>query len=189
MTRLAIVSALSAAAISLGACSQSTPYAPQSASATAQDFGYSSTRLGEGLYRVSFAGNQFTSRQTVEDYLLYRAAELTRQRGYTGFSLVRENVDRNVATDVDTYPATGIGTYSTFTPTYGFYGIGGAYSTYDPFIGGPFPGTTVDIDRIERYEAMATVRMYRGTPPVGAQPNFDASEVIARLRDNVQMPG
>ncbi len=189
MSRVGIITVLSAAAIGLGACSQSTPYAPQSASATAQDFGYSSTRLGEGMYRVSFAGNQFTSRETVEDYLLYRAAELTRERGYTGFSLMRENVDRTVSTDVDTYPTTGLGTYPTFTPYYGFYGTGGVYNTYDPFLGGPFPGTTVDIDRVDRYEARATIQMYRGTPPTGPQPNYDASEVVARLQGTVEMPG
>lgn len=189
MTKVSIVTALSAAVISLGACNQSTPYAPQSASSTAQDFGYSSTRLGEGMYRVSFAGNQFTSRETVEDYLLYRAAELTRQQNYTGFTLERENVDRTVATDVDTYPATGVGTYQTFTPYYGFYGTGGVYSTYDPFLGGPFPGTAVDLDRVNRYEARATIQMHRGTPPSRSQPSYDAAGVMDRLQSTVKMPG
>lgn len=188
MRNFLVACGLGASALALTACAQTTPYAPQSAPATEGDFGYSSTMLAPDRYRVMFAGNQFTSRETVENYLLYRAAELTRQQGYDGFTLLRENTDRTTSTDVDTYPATGVGAYSTFTPYYGFYGAGGVYSPYDPFVGGAFPGTRVDIDRIDRYEAMATIDMYRGAAPTGMGPTFNAMDVMQRLGDNVEMP-
>ncbi len=189
MKNLLIAATFSASIFAVGACTQSTPYAPQSANSTARDFGYSSERLAADRYRVMFAGNRFTSRETVEDYLLYRAAELTRQQGYTGFVLMRENTDRTTTTDVDTYPATGVGAYSTFTPTYGFYGVGGGlYGTYDPFIGGAFPGSRVNIDRIERYEASATIMMYRGTAPQNMGNAFTAAEVLQRLGNDIEMP-
>ena len=41
----------------------------------------------ENRYRVSFAGNSATSLQTVDDYLLYRAAELTVQTGHDWFQV------------------------------------------------------------------------------------------------------
>src|SRR5918995_6473317 len=54
----------------------------------AQDgYGYSEQRIEENRYRVSFAGNSATTRQTVEDYLLYRAAELTVQTGHDWFEV------------------------------------------------------------------------------------------------------
>ena len=180
MTRRLLLTA-AASVLALSGCAENTPYAPQSATQTAQDFGYTSTRLAPDRYRVMFAGNRFTDRGTVEDYLLRRAAELTRQNGYDGFTVVRRNVDENTTTDVDTYPAAGVGTYSTFAPTYGFYGTGVGYGTYDPYLGSPFPGTRIDVDRIDRYEAMAVIDMYRGTPPAGAGQSYDASQVLARV--------
>jgi len=59
---------IAAPALALAACAQETHYAPQSASATQAGFGYSSTKLAEDRYRVTFAGAEFTSRETVEDY-------------------------------------------------------------------------------------------------------------------------
>ncbi len=48
-------------------------------------FGYSEERLDQNKFRVTFRGNSLTPRETVEDYLLYRAAELTLQNGFTHF--------------------------------------------------------------------------------------------------------
>ena len=53
--------------------------------------GYSDTRLAPDLFRVSFAGNGFTSAQKAYDFALLRAAELTATHGFTHFALVNEN--------------------------------------------------------------------------------------------------
>lgn len=179
---------LASAVLSLSACMQATPYAPQSAAATTGANGYSSQMLAPDRYRVMFSGNRFTSRETVEDYLLHRAAELTRQNGYDGFTLVRRDMDRNTSVDVDTYPTAGVGAYPGFAPYYDFYGTGGGITPYDPFVGGPFATSRIDVDRISRYDATAIIDMYRGSPPAGPQPHFDASEVLARLGDTIEMP-
>jgi hypothetical protein len=50
----------------------STPYQPKGALG-----GYSSNKLNENNYKVSFKGNQHTTATTVLDYLLRRCAELT----------------------------------------------------------------------------------------------------------------
>jgi hypothetical protein len=50
--------------------------------------GYTDFSLAETTYRVRFKGNNYTSRDKVEQFLLYRCAELTDQLGYDHFILV-----------------------------------------------------------------------------------------------------
>ena len=50
--------------------------------------------LDDTHFRVSFSGNDVTSREQVETYLLYRAAELTSAKGFDWF----EMVDRHTQT-------------------------------------------------------------------------------------------
>jgi hypothetical protein len=50
--------------------------------------GYSDFHLEEKTYRVRFKANNYTSRDKVEAFLLYRCAELTDQLGYDHFLLV-----------------------------------------------------------------------------------------------------
>jgi hypothetical protein len=88
----------------LAACAgQPTPY-----QAARGGFGYSEQQIEENHCRVSFAGNSATSWQTVEDYLLYRSAELTVQTDHDWFQVV----DRNTVQEYSGYggsPAFGLG--------------------------------------------------------------------------------
>ena len=53
--------------------------------------GYTNFRVAEETYRVRFKGNNYTSRDKVEQFLLYRCAQLTTQLGYDYFVLVAED--------------------------------------------------------------------------------------------------
>jgi len=53
--------------------------------------GYVDFPLEETTYRVRFKGNNYTSRDKVELFLLYRCAELTEQLGYDHFVLLSED--------------------------------------------------------------------------------------------------
>ena len=53
--------------------------------------GYTDFRLADNTYRVRFKGNNYTSRDKVELFLLYRCAELTAQLGYDHFVLLSED--------------------------------------------------------------------------------------------------
>lgn len=53
--------------------------------------GYTNEQVDSISYRVRFKGNNYTSRQKVEDYLLYRCAELTDQLGYDHFVVVSQD--------------------------------------------------------------------------------------------------
>lgn len=77
--RLALLAA--AAALIVG-CAQPAAYAPQDAKGGP---GYSDTQLAQNRYRVTFRGNSVTARETVENYLLRRAAEVTKAAGYPAF--------------------------------------------------------------------------------------------------------
>jgi len=64
------------------ACAKPTTYkAAENAGAN----GYTERELGADQYRISFAGNGLTNRKTVDLYLLYRAAELTQEKGFDYF--------------------------------------------------------------------------------------------------------
>lgn len=79
---------LAAVLAAIAACHtvEPTPY-----QARTKGTGYSETALGEGIYRVSFEGNLSTPYQTVEDYLLYRAAELAHENGAETFVILRND--------------------------------------------------------------------------------------------------
>jgi hypothetical protein len=59
--------------------------------------GYQEKQLREDVLRVTFQGNGFTTQETVQTFWLYRAAELTLQKGYEGFEVLSDL--RFVSTD------------------------------------------------------------------------------------------
>lgn len=78
LTSLATVLGLMA----LTACAKPTPYV------AAEDdggHGYTQEKIGKDQYRIGFDGNGITPRKTVDLYLLYRAAELTEDKGFDYF--------------------------------------------------------------------------------------------------------
>lgn len=50
--------------------------------------GYFSVQLQEGLFNVSFKGNEETSMKVAKDYALLRSAEVCLENGYKSFSIV-----------------------------------------------------------------------------------------------------
>ena len=84
MTRLTLkktAAALGLAAL-LAGCATQAAYEPRR---PGQVTGYTDRELSPGRWRVTFTGNAVTPRETVEDYLLLRAAEVTLANGGTHF--------------------------------------------------------------------------------------------------------
>ena len=72
----------------------------------AQATGYTDRALTQNRYRVTFTGNTVTPRETVESYLLLRAAEVTRAAGYSHFMFDTRNTQRqHHGTDGALWPA------------------------------------------------------------------------------------
>lgn len=69
-----IASALGLVLAGVTACTTATPYQPATLNHPAAG-GYSDQQIEANRSRVTFAGNSMTSRQTVETFLLYRAAQ------------------------------------------------------------------------------------------------------------------
>ena len=59
--------------------------------------------LTQNRYRVTFTGNSVTPRETVESYLLLRAAEVTRAAGYSNFMFDTRNTKANHTYDTVPY--------------------------------------------------------------------------------------
>ncbi len=180
-----IVAAMATATAMLAGCETATPYQPLGARGTGASGGYSDQQITSDIWRVTFVGNTLTSRQTVENYLLYRAAQLTVQQGYDSFTIVNRATDRNVETRINTDPAFA-GPYGWWRPSWRYYG-GFGWRSWDPWYGGPFWADNIDVSTVSKYEATAEIKMSKGTMP-DDKASFDARQVLANLGPSIQMP-
>lgn len=169
MTRRILMAAVLALAVS--GCSSPTPYQP---SWMGDGYGYSEQRIEDNRYRISFAGNSATGYETVRNYLLYRAAELTLAQGGDYF----------VMTERSFIPAYGGGGPSTSIGTGVGIGSGGGMSTgWSLGVGVPLGGASGPS------EAVAEIVIYRGQKPADTANAFDAREVRESLHPQVLRPG
>jgi len=134
---------------------------------------------------VTFAGNSLTSRETVERYLLYRAAELTVSQGADWFSLVERQTDRKTRTYVEPDP---YGRYGYWRPAWRYYGPRWGWRAWDPWYGDPFWAERVDVRTVERFEASAEILLGKGPKPAGDPRAFDARDVMANLGPTIVRP-
>jgi hypothetical protein len=173
-----------ALALGLSACETATPYQPL-AQGSKVSGGFSDQKLEANRFRVTFAGNTLTGRQTVEDYLLYRAAELTIAQGYDWFTAV----DRHTSTDKHTY-VEPIGPYGGWRPYWRWYGGYGSrhWRGWDPWWGDPFWADSVDVQQVEKFEASAEILLGKGPKPEGDPKAFDARAVMTNLGPKIVRP-
>lgn len=150
-------------ATSLGACAlQPTPYQP----AVETRYGYSEQRLQDDRYRVQFAGNEATARATVQDYLLFRAAELTLADGRTHFRFLEQSVEEH-RREESVIVSAGNGLYR-----------------YPLFL-----GTTIIQGFVsKRFDAVAQFVTLIGDPLDGDPNVFNAAEVKRNLGPALRLP-
>lgn len=165
-TRIFQVAALACAA-SLVACVSVTPY--QQAD---KGYGYSEQRIENNRFRVSFSGNSDTPKQTVETYLLFRAAELTLKSGYDYFVFASDSTDASTRY------------LQSFDGFYG--GLGPYYWGPRSAFGGGF-GTSTSTP-ITQYVAQANVVMFAGKKPEADVHAFDARQVRSNLEPSILRP-
>ena len=78
-----------ASALGLAACSATpTPY-----QSLGDNGGYSDQRIESDRFSVTFQGNSATPRDVVEEYALFRAAEVTLENGYDHFKVVSREIE------------------------------------------------------------------------------------------------
>ncbi len=156
--------------LALGACAQPTPYQP------ARDgYGFTQQRIEDNRYRIVFTGNSLTPLQVVEDYMLYRAAEITLQANYDYFIVADKQTNKSTR-----YLAT-------------FSDPGFPYD--GPYYGRRFPPywyapsfQTGSYHPIESFSTAANIVLYRGKKPSDKAEAYDARDVIARLGPTIHYP-
>jgi hypothetical protein len=168
-----VAAALAAGAIALAGCAEPTPYAPR---LQGQQTGYTDRALAHNRYRITFSGNAVTSRDTVETYLLLRAAEVTRAAGYDNFVFDTRNTRAN--TVYHTVPTFGsdpwFGAYRGFYPHWGGWGF-----AYQP---------SVDVVSSTRYQAYAEIVLLTPEQAAREPRAISASDVIAHLGPDAVAP-
>jgi hypothetical protein len=208
-TKRSLIAVLAASA-ALAGCVSPTTYRP--ATGYGQNAtGFTDQRIEADRFIVTFAGNSVTSRERVEKYLLFRAAELSLQNGFDHFSIVERDTERKTDTYVDRgfrggagygfgggyglgggglgfgrggYYGAGLGYWG---PSWRFarrgYGFGG-WAGYgrDPFF------DDYQVRQIDRYEASAEIVAGRGPRAAGDTSSFDARQVVANLGPTIELP-
>ncbi len=146
------------------------PYGPKTADGST---GYTDEQLGQNRFRVTYTGNSSTPRDTVEDYLLYRAAEVTLSSGFAAF--VFDARDTKAKTtyfstfhDFDGWPYRGFGWY------------------WHSWPGDDFGD--VESRPITRYEAYAEIVMLTADQAKAETRALNAHDVQARLGPKVLPP-
>lgn len=146
----------------LAACAAPTPYQPVDGG-----YGYGQQQLEDNRYRITFAGNADTPRETVQNYLLFRAAEVTLESGHDYFTMVGQDVERSTRY------------FGTFDPAFPYYGRAAFTRGYPYGLVGAGSYTTHPIDN---YSAFADILVSKGEKPADDVNAYDARDVIERLR-------
>jgi hypothetical protein len=163
----------------LAACATATPYQPAVAPGTGTGgYGFSEQQIENNRVRITFRGNTVTDRETVETYLLYRAAEVTLQNGRDYFIVADRDTEEHSRLQ-------GVGPYRPrFAFDYWYFSPRRGWSPwYDPFWDEPS-----SYREVTRYEAVAEIAMFSGQKPTNNADAFDAREVQANLQGRIVRP-
>lgn len=156
---------LAAAAVSLAACANLAPYGPQGGPGGQ---GYSEQRIESDRYRVTYNG--VGALGPVADLALFRAAELTLERGYDWFEVTQRYVDGRPDSAGGFRPDVSIG-YGASSGRYGRYRYSG--SGVGVGLGLTFSGPSATSTLLE-------IRLGRGARPERGEA-YDARDVRAAL--------
>jgi len=148
-------------------CATATPYQP-----VTKGLGYAEQRLETTRYRISYTGNSATPREVVENYVMYRAAEVTLNNGYDWF-LIADQVTRADPRKSGGGTSGGVG-----------LGIGGGSGNFGT-------GISISLGKIlsggsEAYDAQMDILVSKGAKPADNARAFDARQLKANLEGQIQ---
>jgi len=141
-----------------GCAADPTPY-----QRTANGYGFSDQRIEDNRFRVTFAGNSATPLDTVRNYMLYRAAEVTLESGHDYFVVVDQNTQSSTS-----YRGTGSTPFGFGT---GFRGDGGFGVGFSSFSAYPE----------DSYTSWADIVVGSGPKPADDLNAYDARDVLGQL--------
>jgi hypothetical protein len=167
-TKAWVMAASLGAALALSACA--TGPAPYQAKSPDGGTGYTDTQLAQNRYRVTYTGTGSTPREVVENYLLFRAAQVTQGAGFVAFAF----------DDRDTKAHT---TY--FTDDNGWWGY--PHRRFGWYWSG-WPDNDATVSSITRYEAYAEIVMLTADQAKADPRALFANDVLQRLGPKVLPP-
>jgi hypothetical protein len=175
------------AALLLSSCMTATPYQPEVRGQRIHG-GYSEQRLANNRFRVTFDGNTLTSRERVEGYMLYRAAELTIKEGFDWFRIVDRETDRDRREYIEPSPfyRPWYG-YVYWRPYWRYCRPHHGWQYWYPYGDNPFWADGIDVRTVEEFEAHAEIEMGQGVTP-DEKNTFDARKVRDELEPSIERP-
>ncbi len=183
------LAAIAALGAGLAACETATPYQPRVAGAKVG--GYSEEALAGGRWRVRFSGNMETSRETVEKYLLYRAAELTAQQGGDWFEASDTATEIRSKSYLESDPFYDRGYGAAYgwgwRPRWGYYRPFLGWRAWDPMHEDRLWTEHYELREMRRYVATVEITIGKGPKPEGRRV-LDPREVMANLGPGIQRP-
>ena len=155
---------------------------------------YSQQTINPTRFRLTVTGKTFTSREAIEKYLAYRAAELTLAQKGTWFTLVEGRQKTDAGPEpVNDDPARAGKRYSFrmayWRPVWRYKTDGAAaWSTWSPFSGTAFFADGKDPKAVTEFEVNAEIVVRKGIMD-GANPlGFEASALSDLLINQVSPP-
>lgn len=137
--------------------------------------GYWETQLTDDRFRVTFVGRNNTPSDTVQNYALLRAAELTLATGNDWFEIIERDGDSRLTTRRQPNFTVGLGS--------------SCYPFGCPVVGSRwYTGVYLDSQRsADRYRSSIEIRVGKGQPedPTGV---YDARELSRHLRGSLDVP-
>jgi hypothetical protein len=137
--------------------------------------GYNESRIDDTTYLVSFDGNGYTQSDRVWNFWIYRCAELTKEKGYTNFTLSKVPAKTSMIAAPQRVSLGGDYADS----GWGFVKVKGSTPTYIYT-----PGT-----QITSWHSKGIVKMFNATPPDGAQYGYRAQTILDALHYYVESNG
>ena len=164
---------LVAVLVGLSGCATATHY-----QASHKGNGYSDEQLESNRYRVTFSGNSFTPRETVENYLLYRAAEITLDNDYDYFVIADRDTESKT-----TYYST-FDDFGGFSRFHSFHRFG--FFNRKAFGFNRFGGFgTSQIRSSVRYSTFADIVLFEGSKPNDDPNAYAAKDIQEKLADSI----
>ena len=121
--------------------------------------GVAAQQMASDVFRIEARGNSFTGRNSVQDYMLLKAAETTKTAGHTHFMIIEKTDASSVATIVNDGSATthfvGNTAYTDYSPatvsTFFKPGADAYIRTLTPAPGHELPAGALSADEIVKF--------------------------------------
>jgi hypothetical protein len=156
--------------LTVSACAPEQPYfGPKDAD---HSTGYTDEKLDQNRYRVTYSGSSLTNRETVEDFLLLRAAQVTQQAGSSFFMFDMRDTKAHT-TYLSDFPGWGGG------PRFGWYWHNWPYDGFDD---------EVESRPITRFQAYAEIVLLTDAQAAKEPRAINAQSIIERLRPAAPPP-